>query len=290
MTTQTQVNTYLGYIFQEFSRYGDKLATMHQTGNKPSFDKEVKLALLSAYITIADIYLEQWDDPYDNNLMTVAEFEDVMRHINRICNSHWWLDLSEELPHIEITVSDATTLELSLTSGDNEVIINWGDGSGMELSTGTATPSHVYSGEATAKLYNPENVISFTCDNNTNVSAVVIPAEAVNLTVVGLNSTNISEFITYDTWTSLLQFYINDTNITSLIVYREWFTSAIIFGATDNDITDATIINNILIELDATGLNTFFISLAGGTNAAPTGAGATAKSNLQGRGVNVITN
>lgn len=292
MATQVQVNAYLGYIFQEFSRYGDKLATMYQVGNKPSFDKEVKLALLSAYITIADIYLEQWNNPYDDNLMTLTEFEEIMEHINRICNSYWWVDVSEESPHISITVSGATTLEFTM-KGSGEVIIDYGASVAKEKVTLTSvaqTFTKTYTGASEVKIYNPANVTAFVCEDNTTVDGVSIPAEAVNLYLVGLNSTGISEFATYNTWTALVQFYINDTNITSFTAHREWFSSAIIFGIVDNAITDATIINNILIELDATGANTFSIAMAGGTNAAPTGAGATAKANLIARGVIVNTN
>ena len=75
MATQLEVTNYTGYILQEFSIYGDKLATKHQIGEKPSFDKEVKLALLSAFVDIADRYLDEWDSSTSDNLMTVAEFE-----------------------------------------------------------------------------------------------------------------------------------------------------------------------------------------------------------------------
>ena len=91
--TQTDVDNYLNYIRQELSRYGNHLATMHQHGNKPSFAKEVKFMLLGAYNDIAEHYLEQWDSTTDSNFFTVEEFEDIMQHINAICNSFLWLEL-----------------------------------------------------------------------------------------------------------------------------------------------------------------------------------------------------
>lgn len=92
--TQTDVNNYLGFIRQELGIYGDKLATMHQqTGKRAGYAKELKFILLAAYVYIADHYLEKWDDPNDNNFFTVAEFEEIMQHINTICNSFHWLDL-----------------------------------------------------------------------------------------------------------------------------------------------------------------------------------------------------
>jgi hypothetical protein len=50
-----------------------------------------------------------------------------------------------------------------------------------------------------------------------------------------------------------------------------------------------TSVNNILIQLDNNGLLNGTVNLAG-TNAAPTGAGLTAKTNLQGKGWSVTTN
>lgn len=90
--TQSDVNNYISYIRYELATYGNKLATMHQQGNKPSFSKEVKFMLLQAFVDIAETYLGEWDGSGDN-LMTVSEFEDIMKHINRICNSEYWLEL-----------------------------------------------------------------------------------------------------------------------------------------------------------------------------------------------------
>lgn len=93
MATQSEVTNYTSYIQRELSMYANKLATKHQIGEKPSFDKEVKFALLTAFVDIADVYLEEWDSTTSDNNMTVAEFEVIMEHINRIANSFHWLDL-----------------------------------------------------------------------------------------------------------------------------------------------------------------------------------------------------
>lgn len=93
MATQTDVNNYLGYIRQELAIYGSRLATYKQQGNKPDYSKEVKFMLLVAYCDIAEHYLTQWDSTTDDNFFTVAEFEDIMQHINAICNSFHWLEL-----------------------------------------------------------------------------------------------------------------------------------------------------------------------------------------------------
>ncbi len=93
--TQTDVTNYINYIRQELSRYGDKLANLHQQGNKPSFAKEVKFMLLQNYVDIAEHWLEQWDSTTDDNFFTPVEFKDIMRHINAICNSFLWLELED---------------------------------------------------------------------------------------------------------------------------------------------------------------------------------------------------
>ena len=91
--TETQVNNYINYIRQELSYYGDRLATKHQHGGKPSFDKEVKFMLLQAFEEIAEMYLNEWSAP-DDDFMTVAEFEDIQQHINKIANSFHWLEMN----------------------------------------------------------------------------------------------------------------------------------------------------------------------------------------------------
>lgn len=91
--TQTDVNNYINYIRQELSRYGSQLATWQQQGNKPDYSKQIKFMLLQNYVEIAEYWLEQWDSTTDDNFFTVTEFEDIMQHINAICNSFLWLEL-----------------------------------------------------------------------------------------------------------------------------------------------------------------------------------------------------
>jgi hypothetical protein len=56
-----------------------------------------------------------------------------------------------------------------------------------------------------------------------------------------------------------------------------------------NAIAEASV-NGILVELDAGGLSNGEVDVAGGTSAAPTGAGATAATSLTGKGWTVSTN
>jgi hypothetical protein len=51
-----------------------------------------------------------------------------------------------------------------------------------------------------------------------------------------------------------------------------------------------TAVNNLLTQLDANGISGGSVDVSGGTNAAPSGAGLTAKTNLIAKGWTVTTN
>ena len=93
MPTQNEVNTYINSLRQELVYYGNRLGTRTQHGVKPLFAKEIKFMLLQAFEEIAEKYLDEYDDPQDE-FMTVAEFNDIQQHINRIGNSFHWIDMS----------------------------------------------------------------------------------------------------------------------------------------------------------------------------------------------------
>jgi len=124
---------------------------------------------------------------------------------------------------------------------------------------------------------------------STSISALTTHSEWVNITAIRLYQTSISSITTYNTWTSLATFLIYDTSITTLTIHPEW-VAMVNFDAKNNAITSATDINNILIALDTANQSSGYIYLNGGTNACPTGAGLTAKTNLEGRGVTVNVN
>jgi len=92
-TTQADVTAYITSLRQELSYYGNRMATRTQHGHMPLIQKKIKFMLLQAYVEIAERYLDEWDD-YDNNMLTLAEFDDIQQHINRIGNSFHWIDLS----------------------------------------------------------------------------------------------------------------------------------------------------------------------------------------------------
>jgi len=89
--------------------------------------------------------------------------------------------------------------------------------------------------------------------------------------------------------TALVQFQCFSNNLTG---YTASTISSTVttFNAASNALVESAI-NQILIDCDTASLGTGdTITLDGGTNAAPTGAGATAKANLIARGASVTTN
>lgn len=123
----------------------------------------------------------------------------------------------------------------------------------------------------------------------TSINSIETHSEWTSLETIYVYSTLISSFTTHQEWTALSGLRVNSTSITNVLAYAQW-TSITDFRADDNAIISATNINNILIALDTAGMSSGTIELSGGTNAAPTGAGITAKNNLIGRGVTVNTN
>jgi len=105
------------------------------------------------------------------------------------------------------------------------------------------------------------------------------------------NASALTTINTSATWVNLDWVEIDGGDggvLSSFIAHPEW-TAMLYFHITDMALTE-TVVNNILIALDASGMSGGEIDLSGGTSATPSGAGAAAASNLTGRGNAVITN
>jgi hypothetical protein len=86
---------------------------------------------------------------------------------------------------------------------------------------------------------------------------------------------------------SLEEFDLNgNDNLTSVILPESSLNDIDL----DSTALTETAVNSILQSLDSSGVTNGFVDLAGGTSAAPTGAGATAYDNLVGKGWDAYTN
>lgn len=80
--------------------------------------------------------------------------------------------------------------------------------------------------------------------------------------------------------------FYGNTGITSITLPEAYLNQV---NLEDTALTE-TAVNNILQWLDGSGVEGGYVTLQGGTSAIPTGNGATAKTNLQGKGWNVYVN
>lgn len=85
---------YILDINEEFLNYTNKVSKRDRLGiSKDRTMFHLRLMLLEAFIEIMENYLRDTVTS-DDNFFTVSEAEDIMQHINLICDSDHWVDLS----------------------------------------------------------------------------------------------------------------------------------------------------------------------------------------------------
>ncbi len=92
--------------------------------------------------------------------------------------------------------------------------------------------------------------------------------------------------ISASSFNALTGFDFSSNSITSITLPEAYLNDV---NLSNNDLTE-TAVNNVLQWLDGSGVENGYVNLEGGTNAIPTGNGATAKANLQGKGWSVYAN
>ena len=97
--TQTQIDSYIASIRYAHSLYSGKLSKKGKLSRKAKVCESVRLVLLSYYVRILEDYFEQHDDAGDTyedyNFFTTAEATDIMQHINTICGTNYYLDITD---------------------------------------------------------------------------------------------------------------------------------------------------------------------------------------------------
>jgi hypothetical protein len=92
--------------------------------------------------------------------------------------------------------------------------------------------------------------------------------------------------ISASSFNNLTSFDLSDNAITSVTLPEAYLTDVNMYDAALTE----TAVNNILQWLDGSGVENGYVTLEGGTNAVPTGNGATSKTNLQNKGWQVYVN
>lgn len=130
---------------------------------------------------------------------------------------------------------------------------------------------------------------------NCNVTVPFDCTPFLNLKKVSAGNTSLPS-VNLSTCTKLEWIYIRSSpSVTTLNLPATLSNTTLVYG--DGCALTVAAINDILVKLDANGVsntqsvtNNYIIKLDGGTNAAPTGAGITAKNNLIAKGWSVTTN
>lgn len=122
------------------------------------------------------------------------------------------------------------------------------------------------------------------------LNPIILPSEYILIDNLLLTyNTQVTSISIPNTYTLLEDVYITDNPVLEEIIIPNTCVNLGHITLTDNALTE-TSVNNILITLDSMAITFLDLRLNGGTNAAPTGLGITAKNNMIGRGLSVTTN
>lgn len=90
----SEINSFKAYMLEDFAKFSNVIANeIKQSVDTKhiEYDKQ-KLQLAEAYIQIMlDFFAETREG--DTNIMTTEEFYDIVRHLNKLLNNLYWIDL-----------------------------------------------------------------------------------------------------------------------------------------------------------------------------------------------------
>lgn len=91
--TQNDIDTYKTNVKTAFVEYGNKLSLYAKLGKPETTCFSFKFRLLKYFIDIIDDYFSLGTSYSTNNFFTTTEIQDVIEHINKICDTAYTLDL-----------------------------------------------------------------------------------------------------------------------------------------------------------------------------------------------------
>lgn len=96
---QDDIDSYIASIRYAHSEFVGKIAIKAKLKGKQTLCQKVKLTLLAYYVRMLEDYFAQHDDAGDTyedyNFFTTDEATDIMQHINTICETNYFLDITD---------------------------------------------------------------------------------------------------------------------------------------------------------------------------------------------------
>jgi len=94
--TQQEFDNYRIQIYYISSQKAERLAKDYALGKSGLENDEVNLALLNAYIDILNEYTLYSESEENRNTLSRDEMQDIVTHINKICNTHYNINFIKE--------------------------------------------------------------------------------------------------------------------------------------------------------------------------------------------------
>ena len=95
---QVDIDSYIASVRYAHSEFVNKQAGRRMLGDKVTFCRDLRCTLLAYYIRMIEDYFDQHDDAGDSyedyNFFTTAEATDIMQHVNAICETNYFLDIT----------------------------------------------------------------------------------------------------------------------------------------------------------------------------------------------------
>lgn len=187
----------------------------------------------------------------------------------------------QNLTNLQTFNADWTSLQTVNLSGLTQLTNV--DVSDTELADGSGTPSLT-----SINLTGCTALQQLRLDDNDFSAGIPNLAGLTSLQYIDMDQCNISGAvdISAQSFNALTGFDLSGNAITSIQLPEALLNDVVLYN---NALTEEGV-NNVLQWLDGSGVEGGYVDLSGGTNAVPTGNGATAKTNLQGKGWTVVVN